>query len=214
MVLCRCQMPSGWAVPRGTPALRVCLPLGNWRRGREERDWLLPSSRPSMEQGRGCRTHQAQELTGILGSRSAEIANVPVVKRLYFNSRDTAEALDQDPSAGTSLPPYAMLVIKKGIKAENQSARFLPGLIFRYRKLLLSKAGSVKAKPLLKDPSAFSGCRPITALTLAVWQCTRRCSSPACLVGAAIARQVTLPHCSLTLLSGFFKERLIKTIFL
>lgn len=57
-----------------------------------------------MEQGRGCRTHQAQELTRILGSHSAEIANVPVVKRLYFNSQDTAEALDQDPSAGNLTP--------------------------------------------------------------------------------------------------------------
>lgn len=121
------------------------------------------------------------------------------------------------PQLVASLPPYVAFVVEKevkGIKVENHRTRFLPVLICRCRKLSLRKAGSVKAKSLLKGPSTFSGCRPIAALTLAVWQYTRRCSSWGCLVGAATVRQVTLPHSSLTLLSRYFKERLIKTVVL
>lgn len=119
----------------------------------------------------------------------------------------------RSPQLVALLPPYTMLDIEKefkGITVEHRSTRFLPVLIFRYRKLLLSKGGSVKTNLLLKGPSIFS----ISTLTWAVWQCTRWCSTWGCLVRVAIARQVTLLHCPLTLLSCYFKERLIKSVFL
>lgn len=70
VVLCPCQMTSGQC----QRAFLGCTSAFHRKTKEKEREWLLPSSHPSMAQGRACRTHQAQELTRILGSHSAEIA--------------------------------------------------------------------------------------------------------------------------------------------